>query len=373
MGKVLVVDDDRSIRVLLKSILVRDQHDVVECADGLSAFKIATEEQPELVLLDLMLPDCNGLEVLADFKNNSNLEPIPVIVLTGSSDRESRLKALSSGAVDFISKPFLPEEVLLRVNTQLKLHNLIKSLRVAIDSLQNDVLAAGRIQTALVPISPPPELSVAWTYLPSYRVGGDIFDIIRIDETRFFVYLADMSGHGVNAAMLSVMVHRFIEDYKNSIEDSGFDLKDFMIELDRNFRFEKFNLFFTIVSAVIDFKRRIIHFSNAGHPSPLVANSEKCKVLSEEKEGLIGMDMIDGKVCELQLSEGDRFIMYTDGFTEATNETGEMLGEEKLKSIIQGCHGKSLSETIDSLNSEFRDFCGSVRSEDDISVMIIEM
>jgi len=85
------------------------------------------------------------------------------------------------------------------------------------------------------------------------------------------------------------------------------------------------------------------------------------------------MDMIDGKVCELQLSEGDRFIMYTDGFTEATNETGEMLGEEKLKSIIQGCHGKSLSETIDSLNSEFRDFCGSVRSEDDISVMIIEM
>ena len=250
---------------------------------------------------------------------------------------------------------------------------MIKSLRVAIDSLQNDVLAAGRIQTALVPISPPPELSVAWTYLPSYRVGGDIFDIIRIDETRFFVYLADMSGHGVNAAMLSVMVHRFIEDYKNSIEDSGFDLKDFMIELDRNFRFEKFNLFFTIVSAVIDFKRRIIHFSNAGHPSPLVANSEKCKVLSEEKEGLIGMDMIDGKVCELQLSEGDRFIMYTDGFTEATNETGEMLGEEKLKSIIQGCHGKSLSETIDSLNSEFRDFCGSVRSEDDISVMIIEM
>ncbi len=371
MSRILVVDDDRAVRVLLKSILVKDSHEVIESPDGSSALVATREERPDLILLDLMLPDYNGLEVLSALKEDRDLEAIPVIVLTGSSDRQSKLTALSSGAVDFISKPFMSEEVLLRVNTQLKLHNLIKSLRVAVDNLQSDVLAAGRIQAALVPQNAPQGLKMEWIYSPSYRVGGDIFDVVKLGEEKFFVYLADMSGHGVNAAMLSVMVHRFIEDYRGRIGEGEFDLKDFMAELDSSFRFEKFNLFFTIISMIIDTASKKLLLCNAGHPSPMLMENERLRVL-ENKEGLIGMNMIRGSIEEINLSEGDRLILYTDGFTESTNEDGEMFGEERLRNILLGCRDMSLSATIENLRDRFEKFKGSKKAEDDVSLLLIE-
>lgn len=372
MSKILVVDDDASVRVLLRTILKRDGHDVIECPDGKSTFKAAIDQRPDLVLLDLMLPDYNGLEILSDFKRDRDLERITVIVLTGSSDRENKLSALSLGAVDFISKPFLPEEVLLRVNTQLKLHHLIKSLRIAVDTLQDDVLAAGRIQTALVPRSAPAGLKMEWIYAPSYRVGGDIFDVIKLSEDRFFIYLADMSGHGVNAAMLSVMVHRFIEDYRSNIRDEDFTLKAFMMELDKNFKFDKFDLFFTILALVIDSQNKRFSLSNAGHPAPLFQKNGECVILETKRESLIGIDMIEGEVSETVFNSGDRLILYTDGLTEALDQNGEMFGTTRLIEVLENSSSDNLSKTTDKLRTRLKNFKSDERFEDDVSVLLIE-
>ncbi|MGD9907423.1 SpoIIE-like protein with response regulator receiver domain protein [Mesotoga sp. HF07.pep.5.2.highcov] len=372
MSRILVVDDDLSVRVLLKSILSRDNHDVVESADGRSAFSSLAVQKPDIVLLDLMLPDYNGLDILAQLKESEELEPIPVIVLTGSSDRESKLTALSSGAVDFISKPFLPEEVLLRVNTHLKLHDLIRSLRVAVDNLESDVIAAGKIQNALVPKSNPQGLSVEWIYEPSYRVGGDIFDIFKLDENRYFVYLADMSGHGVNAAMLSVMVHRFIEDFRASIYDGEFDLRSFMKELDRNFIFERFNLFFTIVSAIVDFKEGFVLLSNAGHPTPLMQREGSVQFLEGKREALVGINMIHGDVSKVPFRSGDRLLLYTDGLIEVMNEKGEMYGEERLRNLMKSSSDIDIRSTALHLKSSYESFKGSTLAEDDITALLIQ-
>ncbi|KUK91876.1 MAG: Response regulator receiver modulated serine phosphatase, partial [Thermotogales bacterium 46_20] len=211
MNRILIVDDDRSVRILLRSILKKKGYETSECEDGVSAVEFCVKSNPDIVLLDLLMPDMHGLDVLKQLKENTQTASIPVIVLTGSTDQEDKLSALRSGAVDYISKPFVSEEVTLRVGTQLRIHELISSLQSAVRELENDLEAAGRIQRALVPSEVPQGIGVDinWIYMPSSSVGGDIFDIIPLEHSRYLVYVLDVSGHGINAALVSVMVHRF--------------------------------------------------------------------------------------------------------------------------------------------------------------------
>ena len=117
MSRILVVDDDRAVRVLLKSILVKDSHEVIESPDGSSALVATREERPDLILLDLMLPGKDGFTVFKELRADTRTSQIPVIMLTASASQVHRLDALRTGVDDYISKPFDPEE-LLRVVRQ---------------------------------------------------------------------------------------------------------------------------------------------------------------------------------------------------------------------------------------------------------------
>lgn len=374
MGKILVIDDDRTVRALLKMILKKDGHEVIECSDGFGGLKEANFVDPDLILLDLMLPDINGLQLLEKLKEIEKTSNIPVIVLTSSTDEESKLTALRRGAVDFISKPFMSEEVHLRTNTQLKLHNLIRSLREAVGKLESDVIAASRIQMALVPSTAPEELNMKWIYKPSSKVGGDIFDVVSLEKGKYLVYLADVSGHGVNAAMLSVMVHRFIEDYKNNIvnQQLPFSIDNFMRKLEMNFQFEKFNLFFTMVAMIVDTLNSRIDISNAGHPSPILITEKGCCFVDDPVEGMIGLGLVEGFHKELSVSEGDRVFIYTDGIIEAKNADDISFGETRLKNCLANLSGMNIENTLGNVYNELVGFKKSNSFEDDISLIGLE-
>ena len=371
MGKILVVDDDRTIRMLLKLILNKVGHDVLEAFDAKTGLSVAELESPDLILLDLMLPDMNGLELLDTIKKNKQLEKIPIIVLTGSTDQENKLIALRNGAVDFITKPFLHEEVLLRVKTQLKLHNLINSLENAVSILEKDLVAASRIQKSLIPSSPPEGYfeSIHWIYEPSHKVGGDIFDIIAIDEKTVLLYLADIAGHGVNAAMLSVIVHRFIEDYCDN--HPNFELGKFMLELDKNFRFNDFKLFFTVTAALFHNDSKTVEITNAGHPAPILI-AEDIFELKESAESIIGIDMLKGSTKSYNISSGARFFLYTDGVTEATDGDGQLFGSRRLMESLYKYRNLELKNQLESVFYQLKAFNGSKEFEDDISIIGIQ-
>lgn len=374
MGKILVIDDDRTVRALLKMILKKDGHEVIECSQGFDGLKEANSIDPDLVLLDLMLPDINGLQLLEKLKESEKTSNIPVVVLTSSTDEESKLTALRRGAVDFISKPFMSEEVHLRTNTQLKLHNLIRSLKDAVGKLESDVVAASRIQMALVPSVAPEKLNMKWIYKPSSKVGGDIFDAVSLGSGKYLVYLADVSGHGVNAAMLSVMVHRFIEDYKNNIlnQKLPFSIDDFMKKLEMNFQFEKFNLFFTMITMVIDTINSRIDISNAGHPLPIMVSGKDCAFVDTPVEGIVGLGLVEGSHRELSVKEGDRIFIYTDGIIEAKNTDNVPFGTVKLKEALTCSANKQLETTINETYKELIKFNESDSFEDDISLIGLE-
>ncbi|MGC9384139.1 MAG: PP2C family protein-serine/threonine phosphatase [Kosmotogaceae bacterium] len=371
MNKILIIDDDPSVRVLLKKILQRSSFEVLEHDSGSGVKEIVEREEPDLVLLDLILPYVNGLQVLKELKNSSDTRELPVVVLTGSSDNKNRIKALQYGAVDYVTKPFLPEEVLLRVNTQLKMHNLINSLQEAVTNLRMDIEAASGIQKALVPSEIPnyenPDIS--WLYEPSYKVGGDIFDFIELGDEKKFVYIVDVAGHGVKASMLSVMVHRFIEDYINS--HLIFDLTEFMKELELNFKFERFELFITIIALFIDYSEEKLHLANAGIPLPIFQRDGHTEYITFPQESLVGINLIKGEVNSMDFSKGDKIFLYSDGLTELRGKDDRSFGYKPLEKFLENHRSCKVDYIVKDLKEYLQNYRMYEYYEDDITFVAI--
>jgi sigma-B regulation protein RsbU (phosphoserine phosphatase) len=371
MDKVLIVDDDPSVRILLKKILERSSFEVLEYARGAGVENVIDSKKPDLVLLDLILPDINGLQILRSLKNNSAMKNLPIVVLTGSSDKENRIKALQYGAVDYIAKPFLPEEVLLRVNTQLKMHNLINSLQEAVSDLKMDIEAAEGIQRALVPTTIPKNTKprISWLYEPSYKVGGDIFDFMELGNDRKLVYIVDVAGHGVNASMLSVMVHRFIEDYINS--HLTFDLTEFMKELELNFKFERFELFITIIALLIDYSEKKLHLANAGIPLPIFQRDGHTEYITFPQESLVGINLIKGEVNSMDFSKGDKIFLYSDGLTELRGKDDRSFGYKPLEKFLENHRSCKVEDIVKDLKEYLQNYRMYEYYEDDITFVAI--
>ena len=378
MNRILVVDDDRSVRALLRSILKKKGYQTSECEDGVSAVEFCVETNPDIVLLDLLMPDIHGLDVLKQLKENPQTTSIPVIVLTGSTEQEDKLSALRSGAVDYISKPFVSEEVTLRVGTQLRIHELISSLRSAVRELENDLEAAGRIQRALVPSEVPQGIAddINWIYVPSSSVGGDIFDIIPLDHSKYLLYVLDVSGHGVNAALISVMVHRFIEDFRSRIsaEHEVFPLADFLKVLDTSFPFERFETYMTASFVIVDTMRGEIEVSNAGNPHPLLLQQGDVQILDSENNGAIGFGIVEGITRKYRIHEGSKLLLFTDGIIDVRDNNGNRFGErtviDLLKSEKNSSIDKAFSHFRELLNKHISDTSRSF--EDDITLVGIQ-
>lgn len=367
MGKILVIDDDLMIRKLMEKILVKEGHEVYLAGTGSSGFEMIKNKLPDLIILDLMLPDENGLDLLKTVKSIPETKMIPVIVLTGSSQVDDKLIALKSGAVDYISKPFLSEEVKLRVQTQLKIYSLIDSLRKALLNIEDDLIAAEQIQRALVPAFPPEKLNMYWQYKLSSKVGGDIFDAISLGEDRYFIYLIDVCGHGVNAAMLSVMINRYMNRYIQNLNTSFIDFEDLAKGLDSEFNFDKFELFFTAVFCIIDYKNNEIVISNAGHCYPIYLTNDSCEIIKRPLEGIIGISGYSGKVTKFDIADNSRLFLYTDGLTETFGVDGDSYGVEKLKKIIYDTKNLTVKDQIDSIYRDLVKFRDNDLFEDDLT------
>jgi signal transduction histidine kinase len=169
-GRILVVDDQPGNLRVVGALLERNEHEVLTAGNGQEALRIAAEQLPDLILLDLMMPDMDGFQVLAEIKRNEALMRLPVVCLTAARDREQLLRAFDAGAVDYVTKPFLPEELLARVNAHLglklardrlervarerqqlvnlvahDLKNPLSSVLFAVDILRNDGVAEHRV------------------------------------------------------------------------------------------------------------------------------------------------------------------------------------------------------------------------------------
>src|SRR5438105_2623422 len=215
-GQILVVDDDAGSRRILVRTLSSTGYDCRESDSGIEALKLVQREQPSLLLLDFDMPVLNGAEVLKRLRSDSNpaVAQIPAIMLTGHGGEESEVLCLEAGADDFVTKPINAAVLRARIETQLRLRSMRRQLERQNDeleewrySLERDLAAARLTQQSLIPQKPPklPGWEVAACYRPVIQVGGDIYGWLSMKDGRMLFWIADGTGHGAAAALLTTL------------------------------------------------------------------------------------------------------------------------------------------------------------------------
>ncbi len=393
--EILLVDDNPSNLQILMATLKDCGYRLLVAKSGEAALKIVEKTHPELILLDIMMPGIDGHEVCRRLKADETTANIAIIFLSALDETSDKVKGFRLGAVDYIAKPFQPEEVIARVNAHLKIRRLERSLSLRNNELEaanlhlrKDFEAAIRVQRALLPSVLPDvdPVHFSWEYRPSDALGGDLLNVYQFDQRYLTFYVVDASGHGVSAALLAVMVTRSLMPQTDGSSLTTLHDKatghcslvspaEVANRLNAIYQMEDNGmLYFTMVYAVLDLQTRQLQYVTAGHPGPihLRANGE-IDILDAPDVPIGILDQSDFQNNQVQLQPGDRLFLHSDGLNEARNESGEELERERLCMVIQQSRSETLESSVDRIVQSAIDWQGNDRFRDDVSLLAVEI
>jgi sigma-B regulation protein RsbU (phosphoserine phosphatase) len=387
-SRILIVDDAVFNQKILASILSKAGLEALVAGTGSEALRRARESRPDLVLLDVVMPGMDGYEVCAELKADAGLADIPVIFLSSLDEPADKIKGLAAGAADYIAKPFDGGEVLARVETQLHLRELTQTLqslnRDLVEkqrSLDDDLSAAADIQGALIPRADLtlPGLALSWLFVPSLAIGGDIFNAQQLDAEHVALYILDVNGHGVPAAMVSVLAWQSLSPAMGLVVRPGGDgasrvapPAEVMLGLEREYPYARFERYFTISYLVLHVPSGRLTYSTAAHPFPILGRRDGTLETLEEGGSIVGLGLGQYDEGEVALRRGDRIFLYTDGIVEYRSATGECFGEERLHDVLRSARAEPLCDVGNLLQSALASFGAGAPAEDDISFLVCE-
>jgi len=332
---VLLVDDAPSNLQAANSIL-KDDYKVRIATSGAKALELTSAKPaPDLILLDVVMPEMYGYEVCATLKSNPETRDIPVIFLTGQTEESDETRGFEVGAVDYIHKPFSPAVVKARVRTHLMLREAREQLARQLATINNELEMARQIQLSILPSGAPriAGLEIVPRYVPMSAVAGDFYDFIAVDETHLGVLIADVSGHGLPAALIASMLQVALAAQVSHAADPGRVLSGLNQSLCGKFQTN----FVTAAYLFVDAEKRIIHYAGAGHPPMLFWSRSAAAVREVCENGLVlgqfPETTYDSVVFQAGL--GDSCLLYTDGVVEARNPSSEQFGTARLRAFLE--------------------------------------
>jgi sigma-B regulation protein RsbU (phosphoserine phosphatase) len=374
MKTVLLVDDEPANIQIVNSIL-RDTYKTRIATNGAKALELANQSPaPDLILLDVMMPEMDGYEVCSRLKLADHTRDIPVIFLTGQTDSQDETKGFEVGAVDYIHKPFSPAVVQARVRTHLVLRGMREELASQLQTIQRELDTARQIQLSILPREIPaiPGLDIAARYIPMTSVAGDFYDFIVIDEKRIGILVADVSGHGMPAALISSMLKIALGSQTGCASDPALVLTGL-----NNALFGKFKGHFVTAAYVfIDMEKQTLRYAGAGHPPIILRDRAAAATRDFMENGLFLGYFPEVKYTsvELPFKPGDWGVLYTDGIPEMTNLSDEQYGVDRCKDYLETNHGLSAGQFVDSFLDElsrWSDSASGREPEDDVTLLAI--
>lgn len=387
-GKVLIADDTTVNRRLLAAILRKERYEIIEAVDGVEAVTLALSTMPDLILLDIMMPHKDGYDVCTELKHNPQSAHIPIIFLSALDEAKNKIKGLELGAADYITKPFDKGEILARVRTHIRICQLTQSLvasnqhlREKQAQLDEDLQAASGIQQSLILKRPPAinGLQVAWQYRPCHRIGGDIFNMHQLDETHLALFMLDVSGHGVPAAMVTVSASQSLSPQtgrllkKKTDAPHGYTLTsptNVLQHLDVEYPLERFGKYFTIAYCLLNFETWQLQYSSAAHPPILVIRSDGAVHYLEAGGSILGLGgLVPYEEETFQLLPGDRVFLYTDGIVECEDANSQPFGEQNFIDMLCTLRHEELQTTCDRIIAAVLAHSADGQPQDDISLL----
>jgi sigma-B regulation protein RsbU (phosphoserine phosphatase) len=384
-GRLLVVDDNEMNRDMLSRRLSRRKHIVMTAENGQEALDLIEKESFDVILLDVMMPGISGIEVLKTLRKSYSAADLPIIMATAKSESEDIVEALKLGANDYVTKPLNFPVVLARVSTQLSLKKSQDALKSAHDRMKCDLDAAAQIQQTLLPYNLPEmdSIAIAWKFCPCDELAGDFLNIFQLTENEVGIYIVDVMGHGVPAALLSFSVSRNLSPLAgpdsivfNSGDKPGpVSPVEVLTKLNTLYPFQmNEDRFFTMLYGVLDMRDGQFRYASAGHHGPLIVSSDQSAQEISGKGFPIGIvDEPDYEETKITLNPGDRMYLYSDGFIEERNQAGEMFDIEKFQESVKSNYSLTLDKSIENTLNAIVSWHGSEHLSDDLSVIGIEM
>jgi len=381
LGRILVVDDNEMNRDILIRHLERQGHHVTASETGAQALRVLTEETFDLVLLDILMPGLDGYQVLEKMKADSVLRDIPVIMISALDETDSVVQCIALGAEDYLPKSFDPILLKARIGACLSKKHYrdleqkhVKALLETQRQLERELAEAADYVKDLLP---KPTTSGAfgadWIFQPSAKLGGDCFDYHWVEPGKLAVFLLDVSGHGIGAALLSVSV-------MNVLRSQGLPHTDFtdpaavLGALNRQFQMEsQNNLYFTIWYGVWTPATGELRFACAGAP-PALLLPPGATSLTElgTPDMIVGVDVeYTYENRSVTVVPGSRLYLFSDGVYEVRKASGKMMAFREFTDHLAHRARAAEDSTVQAMLREIQGLSGSDHFDDDFSLLEI--
>lgn len=360
---VIAVDDSKSILTFIRSILVREGYSVYTAESGAQVLEMIEEVVPDIFVCDVMMPHMDGFELCEKLLANPVTATVPIIMLTAQDTLKDKVKGLDIGAVDYVTKPFKPDELKARVRAQLrvkslqdelrrkttdleasqtKLNEYVNELEIANKKILNNQIRleetlhlAYNVQLQLLPQSPPSIHGYSFTscFAPAESIAGDFYDFIPLDEYRTGIAIGDVAGKGIPAALIMVLVKTLLraEAMKSSSPATVLaNLNNILRE--HQSAPEAVTLFY----GILDIEKNSFTFANAGHEFPFYLSENTTQVMELGAGGpFLGVfPEVVYNQATLYLEEKSRLILFTDGVLRSSYDEVPIKTIEKLKQLV---------------------------------------
>ncbi len=395
-AKILVVDDKQANVLLIEGMLrVAGYTGFDSTTDPQAVCKMHRDNCYDLILLDLQMPVMDGFQVMEGLKEIETEGYLPVLVITAQPDH--KLRALEAGAKDFVSKPFDLAELRARVHNILEvrlLHGAAKRHRQVLEETVRDLEASREIirlktleeqkkseqelalaqetQESLLPRSLPQfeNFHIHAFNQPTRYVGGDFYDFLQLSSGEWMGVLADVSGKGMSAALLSSMVLGALNmEFRSGTRPEEILKRVNQLLFDKSLPFQFVTLFLFLLRPGGEGQ-----FISAGHNPAYLFRSASGKIERLDPEAFaLGMfEPASFESRKFHLDTGDLLIVYSDGLTDAENPQHEMFGEERLLEIIRREAPAGSRAVEQKILKGIADFTQSMPQTDDITFVVVE-
>jgi serine phosphatase RsbU (regulator of sigma subunit) len=388
----LLIVDDTPDNILLLSETLKDTYQVQAATNGARALRIAQRlPAPDLILLDVMMPDLDGYQVCAALKAIPECAEIPIIFVTALGGAGDEEKGLAMGAVDYITKPFNPALVKARVQNHIELkrrrddlerevqqrtQELLKET-LARQLLESDLNLALKLQLSMLPLSRqgsagPGGFEVATTIRPARAIGGDLFDYLRLDGGRLLFAVGDVSDKGVAAALFMVRVLTMLHWLAPTVEDPAKLLQQLNEALCHD---NEACMFVTLGLGIADLSSGEVTYAHGGHEAPIVITAgQPSQALELDGGPALGLFEAEFPVHRFTLGPDQALMLVSDGVGEANNPQEEEFGLQRLLASL-GPELTSVSPDVVLAKTlaAVDEFTAGAEPFDDLTVLILRL